>query len=127
MCHYKNTRSLHYEIIASVIKTVAPDSAPELWEAVRTKGKVSQFLQMPRHDNGLVQAIVESYKLAEKAETRRQLLSICASKVTYSELTAHIPKLTRYEFTAAMFTPCFSTFRETNKRKGGSYKPRTLP
>ncbi|CAB4040733.1 Hypothetical predicted protein, partial [Paramuricea clavata] len=58
------------EIIASVIKTVAPDSAPQLWEAVRTKGKVSQFLQMPRPDNGLVQAIVESYKLAEKAETR---------------------------------------------------------
>jgi hypothetical protein len=96
--HYTSKAS---EVIASVIKTVAPESAPELWEAVKTKGKVSQFLQMPRPDNGLVQAVVESYKLAEKAETRRQLLSICASKVTYSELTAYIPKLTRYEFTAA--------------------------
>ncbi|CAB4034797.1 Hypothetical predicted protein, partial [Paramuricea clavata] len=93
--------SLYQPTSSQAIKTVAPDSAPELWEAVRIEGKVSQFLQMPRPDNGLAQAIVESYKLAEKAETRRRLLSICASKVTYSELIAHIPKLTRYEFTAA--------------------------
>ena len=89
------------EIIAGVIKTVAPDSAPELWQAVMTNDKVSQFLQIPKPINDLVQAIVESYKLAEKSQTRRQLLSIIANKVTYSELVAHIATLTRYEFTAA--------------------------
>ena len=88
------------EIIAGVIKTVAPDSAPELWQAVMTNDKVSQFLQVPKPTNDLVQAVVESYKLAEKPQTRRQLLSIIANKVTYSELVAHIPTLTRYEFTA---------------------------
>ena len=43
---------------------------------------------------------MESYKQADTSETRRQLLSLVASKVTYAELVAHIPRLTRYEFTA---------------------------
>ena len=41
--HYVNKVS---EVIAGVIKTVAPDSTPELWQAVMTR-EVSQFLQIP--------------------------------------------------------------------------------
>ena len=44
---------------------------------------------------------MESYKHADTSETRRQLLSLVASNVTYAELVAHISRLTRYEFTAA--------------------------
>lgn len=96
--HYTSKAS---EIIAEVIKTVAPGSVHKLWEAVRTKGKVNKYLQLKVPGNDLMLAIVESYKLAEKTETRRQLLSICANKVTYADLVAHIPSLSRYEFTAA--------------------------
>ena len=49
----------------------------------------------------LLLAVVESYKQADTSETRRQLLSLVANKVTYVELVAHIPRLTRYEFTTA--------------------------
>ena len=54
--HYVNKVS---EVIAGVIKTVAPDSAPELWQAVMTRDKVSQFLQIPKENNDLVQAVVD--------------------------------------------------------------------
>ena len=81
-------------------KTVAPQSAPELWEAVGEKNEVS-YLFGSVHNGSHLSAEVESYKQADTSETRRQLLSLVASKVTYAELVAHIPRLTRYEFTAA--------------------------
>ena len=89
------------EIIAEVLKTVAPQSAPELWEAVTRKDEVSQLLESVRPGSDLLLAVVESYKQADTSEIRRQLLSLVASKVTYAALAAHIPRLTRYEFTAA--------------------------
>ena len=89
------------EIIAEVLKTVAPQSAPELWEAVRRKDDVSQLLESVGPGSDLLLAVVESYKQADTSETRRQLLSLVAGKVTYATLAAHIPRLTRYEFTAA--------------------------
>ena len=88
-------------IISEVLKTVAPQSAPELWEAVRGKNEVSHLLGSVHNGSDLLLAVVESYKQADTSETRRQLLSLVASKVTYAELVAHIPRLTRYEFTAA--------------------------
>lgn len=82
-----------------MLKTVAPQSAPELWEAVRGKNEVSHLLGYVHNGSDLLLAVVESYKQADTSETR--LLSLVASKVTYAELVAHIPRLTRYEFTAA--------------------------
>ena len=49
----------------------------------------------------LLLAVVESYKQADTSDRRCQLLSLVASKVTYAELVANIPRLTRYEFMAA--------------------------
>lgn len=89
------------EIIAEVLKTVAPQSAPELWEAVRRKDEVSKILESVHPGSDLLLAVVESYKQADSSEIRRQLLSLVASKVTYASLAAHIPRLTRYEFSAA--------------------------
>ena len=57
-------------IISEVLKPVAPQSAPELWEG--NCGSV-------HNGNDLLLAIVESYKQADTSETRRQLLSL----VTY--------------------------------------------
>ena len=88
-------------IISEVLKTVAPQCAPELWEAVRGKKEVSHLLWSVHNGSELLLGVVESYKQADTSETRRQLLSLVANKVTYVELIAHIPRLTRYEFTTA--------------------------
>ena len=63
------------EIIAEVLKTVAPQSVPGLLEAVRRKNEVSQFLKSVRPGSDLLLAVVESYKQADTSETRHQLLS----------------------------------------------------
>ena len=88
-------------IISEFLKTVAPHSAPELWEAVRGKNEVSHLLGSVHNGSDLLLAAVESYKQAYTSDNRRQLLSLVASNVTYAELVAHISRLTRYEFTAA--------------------------
>ena len=87
--------------IAEVLKTVAPQSAPELWEAVRRKDEVSKILESVHPGSDLLLAVVEFYKQADSSEIRRQLLSLVASKVTYAARVAHITRLTRYEFSAA--------------------------
>ena len=79
------------EIIAEVLKIIAPQSAPELWEAVRRKDKVSKILESVHPGSDLLLAVVESYKQADSSKIRRQFLSLVASKVTYAALTAHIP------------------------------------
>ena len=50
------------EIIVEVLKTVAPQSAPELWEAVRRKDEVSKILESVHPGSDLLLAVVESYK-----------------------------------------------------------------
>ena len=122
------------EIIAEVLKTVAPQSALELWEAVRRKEEVSKFLESLRPSSDLLLAVVESYKQADFSEIRRQLLSLVASKITYAALAAHIPRLTRYEFTAAgRYTlevgaglPVQQAVKKP-KRKSGLCQVRALP
>ena len=78
------------QIVAEVLKTVSPQSATEVWEAVRRTDEVSQLLESLRPGSDLLLAVVESYKQADISETRRQLLSLGASKVTYAELIGHI-------------------------------------
>ncbi|KAK3745253.1 hypothetical protein QZH41_010887, partial [Actinostola sp. cb2023] len=97
---------LHYTtkasaIIAEVVRTVAPQSAAALWTAVRNTDEVSKLRASDKLGSELLIAVSESYKQASKSETKRQLLSLVASKVSYAELTKHIPELTRYQCTAA--------------------------
>ena len=89
------------EIIAEVLNAVASQSDPELWEAVRRKDEFSQLFESVGPGSDLLLAVVESYKQANTSEIRRQLPSLVAGKVTYAALAAHIPRMTRYEFTAA--------------------------
>ena len=46
-------------IISEVLKTVAPQSAPELWEAVRGKNEVSNLLGSVHNGSDLLLAVVE--------------------------------------------------------------------
>ena len=68
---------------------------------MRRKDEVSKILESVDPGSDLLLAVVESYKQANSSEIRRQLLSLVASKVTCAALVAHIPRLTRYEFSAA--------------------------
>ena len=67
------------EVIAEVLKTVAPQSAPELWEAVRRKDEVSKILESVHPGSDLLLGVVEFYKQADSSAIRRQLLSLVAS------------------------------------------------
>ena len=67
---------------------------------MRRKDEVSRILESVHPGSDLLLAMVESYKQADSSEIRRQLLSLVASKVTYAALATHIPRLTRYEFSA---------------------------
>ena len=59
------------EIIAEVLKTVAPQSAPELWEAVRRRSKI---LDSVHPGSDLLLAVVEFYKQVDSSDIRRQVL-----------------------------------------------------
>ena len=67
---------------------------------MRGNNEDSHLLGSVHNGSDLLLAVVETYK-TYTSETRRQLLSLVVSKVTYAELVAHLPRLTRYEFTAA--------------------------
>lgn len=90
------TRSLYTNVassaIAEVVRTLAPDSSLSLWKAIKSNDSVDTLLDGQ---------ICESYKQASGSETRRQLLSLVAHKVTYQEILPYIPDMTRYQFTAA--------------------------
>ena len=46
-------------------------------------------------------ALAESYKQASKPDTRHQLLSLVAGKISHTQLSKYIPDVTRYQYTAA--------------------------
>ena len=68
---------------------------------MRRNDEVSKILESVHPGSDLLLALVESYKQADASEIRRQLLSLVASNVTYAAHAARIPRLTRYEFSAA--------------------------
>ena len=54
--------------ISGVLKTVAPQSAPKSWEAVRGKNEVSYLPVSLQNGSDLLLAVVESYKQADPSE-----------------------------------------------------------
>ena len=54
-----------------------------------------------REDEVLIQALAECYRNANNWQTRRQILSIMADKVSYKALHKWIPNLTRYRLSEA--------------------------
>ena len=101
LCNILGVMPRRKHTIALLVKLVKSSrkSAPELWEALRRKDEVNKILECAHPGSDLLLAVVESYKQVDYSEIRRLLLSLVASKVTYTALAAHI--LTRYEFSAA--------------------------
>ena len=96
--HYRRKTS---KIIAEILRIVAPESASSLWSAIKKDDDVMEQLEDPKLDDDFLLALAESYKQASKPDTRRQLLSLIAGKISHTQLSKYIPDVTRYQYTAA--------------------------
>ena len=97
--YVRNTR----QAINAVLEEVAPNQHHRLWQAIISKPLDSQhpFEEQQNVDSVLMEALAQCYENTNKWDTKRQILSIMADKVSYSTLQTWIPELTRYRFTAA--------------------------
>ena len=91
--------------VAAALNVIAPGDADELWTALKASNSVEKApqtneLEMPE-DRKYLEALAESYGNASTWETRRQILSVLADKVTFKKIQSYIPGLTSYRFTAA--------------------------
>lgn len=93
------------QAVSAVLEEVAPNQSKELWHSL-VPSLNHQFLSGSESEDEdvdviLMNALSECYNNASTWDTRRQILSIMADKVTFRTLIKWIPGLTRYRFTAA--------------------------
>ena len=90
---------------AAALNVIAPGDADELWTALKASNSVEKALHTNEletpEDRKYLEALAESYENASTWETRRQILSVLADKVTFKKIQSYIPGLTSYRFTAA--------------------------
>lgn len=96
------------QAVAAVLDEVAPTQSGQLWRSLVQSKTLKQELSSDEHndedqsmDNVLMEALAECYYNASGWETRRQILSIMADKVTFETLKRWIPELTRHRFSTA--------------------------
>ena len=92
------------QAILAVLDEVAPNQCQQLWQSlVASKSLEHQFSSDndEQVDEVLIGALAECYNNADNWQTRRQILSIMADKVSYKTLRTWVPNLTRYRFSAA--------------------------
>ena len=91
--------------VAAALNVIALGDADELWTALKASNSVEKALQTNEletpEDRKYLEALAESYENASTWETRRQILSVLADKVTFKKIQSYIPGLTSYRFTAA--------------------------
>ena len=91
--------------VAAALNVIAPGDADELWTALKASNSVEKALQTNEletpEDRKYLEALALSYENASTWETRRQILSVLADKVTFKKIQSYIPGLTSYRFTAA--------------------------
>ena len=80
-------------------------SDQEFWASLKASNSVEKALHTNEletpEDKKYLEALAESYENASTWETRRQILSVLADKVTFKKIQSYIPGLTSYRFTAA--------------------------
>ena len=92
------------QAVDAVLEEVAPNQSDQLWQSLATSKSLGQHPfsdDEERADEVLMQALAECYRNANNWQTRRQILSIMADKVSYKALQRWIPILTRYRFSGA--------------------------
>lgn len=88
------------QVVQAALKEIAPNQSEHLWQSV-----VESMSLDKQEDNNidlvLMNSLAECYNNAHSWDTRRQILSIMADKVTFPTLKKWIPGLTRYRFSVA--------------------------
>lgn len=90
------------EVVSALLELVAPNDAGLLWNALKESPDINKKYGAPAtSDSSLLTALVESYNQATHANTRTQILSLMADKLSFQDLEQIIPGLSRYRYTAA--------------------------
>ena len=91
------------QAITAALDEIAPNQLRHLWKAIVSKPLEPQNASEEEEDvdNVLMEALTECYANANRWDTKRQILSIMADKVSYRTLLKWIPNLSRYRFTVA--------------------------
>ena len=95
--------------LSALVQDIAPTDAGFLHKAVRSSGVMEHTLDLVKEDNltnivdeTMMNTLAECYRAAEDSwETRQQILSIMAVKLTLNQLRRWIPDLSQYCFTEA--------------------------
>ena len=90
------------EVINTVLELVAPNDAGLLWRSLKESTEINKRYDEPlSSESSLLMALVESYKQASHHSTRKQILSVIADKLSFSDLEQLIRGLSRYRFSSA--------------------------
>ena len=87
------------EIVATVLKSVTPDNAGELWRRLASSTAMNKALgvsELSHSEHLYSEALAEGYQNATSWDTRTQVLSIMAGVGTFNEISRYIQGLTRY-------------------------------
>ena len=93
--------------VTAVMEDIAPKSPAQLFQALCSSKAIQNILSSDDEsdkvavDETLMEALAECYHAATCWETRRQILSIMADKVSFRKLRRWIPDLSNYRFTEA--------------------------
>ena len=94
--------------LSTLLQDIAPSDSGSLFKAVYSSDAIQRALQCNGEevtsssvDETMMNALAECYRAADSWETRRQILSIMADKLTLNQLRHWIPDLSQYRFTEA--------------------------
>ena len=91
-------------IVATVLKSVTPDNAGDLWRRLASSTAMNKALgvsELSHSEHLYLEALAEAYQNATSWDTRRQVLSIMAGVGTFNDISRYIPGLTRYRYSMA--------------------------
>ena len=104
----ERTRHCHLckanQAVDAVLEEVAPNQSGQLWKSLvasKSSDENPSGNERKPVDEVLMEALAECYRNASNRQTRRQILSIMADKVSFKTLKKQIPNLTRYQFREA--------------------------
>lgn len=100
-CHLRKAQ----QAVGAVLEEVVPKQSEKLWyslvPSLNQKFSTDSESEDRGVENVLMNALTECYSDASTWDTRQQILSIMAAKVTFQTLKKWIPDLTRYKFSTA--------------------------
>ena len=92
--------------VTAIMGDIAPNSPAQLFQATCSSQAIQRTLSSDEEtettvDETMLEALADCYHAAGSWETRRQILSIMADKLSFKKLKRWIPDLSNYRFTEA--------------------------